>query len=149
MVRTAAGIDPEIAMIEFPGSNFVGGDWENGFGIHFTPQEDGWLTASYTFNSLKQGPPGIVHGGALASVLDEAMTAAVFAAGQPAFTVNLSLDYRVAVMVGTPVILQGRVDVIDRRKLYTLGRVLLPDGTTAVDAKALFLAQRSFEEHKP
>jgi acyl-coenzyme A thioesterase PaaI-like protein len=128
--------------MEFPGSNFVGGGWTNGFGLHFTPQDDGWLTATYTFDVLKQGPPGIVHGGALASVLDEAMTAAVFAAGEPAFTVNLNLEYRVAVMVGTTVTIQGRVDVIDRRKLYMLARVTLPDGTHAVEAKALFIAMR-------
>ena len=131
--------------MEFPGSNFVGGGWTNGFGLHFAPQEDGWLTATYTFDELKQGPPGIVHGGALASVLDEAMTAAVFAAGQPAFTVNLNLEYRVAVQVGTTVTIQGRVDVIDRRKLHTLARVVLPDGMHAVEAKALFIAMRKSE----
>jgi acyl-coenzyme A thioesterase PaaI-like protein len=132
-------------MTDFPGSNFVGGGWVNGFGLRFVPQEDGWLTASYTFDSLKQGPPGITHGGALASVLDEAMTAAVFAAGYPSFTVNLILDYRAAVLVGTPVTIQGKVDLIDRRKLYTIARVLLPDGALAVEAKALFIAQRQSE----
>lgn len=128
--------------MEFPGSNFVGGGWTNGFGLHFAPQDDGWFSAAYTFDSLKQGPPGIVHGGALASVLDEAMTAAVFAAGHPAFTVNLILDYRVAVTVGTPVTIQGKVDLIDRRKLYTIARILLPDGSQAVEGKALFIAMR-------
>jgi acyl-coenzyme A thioesterase PaaI-like protein len=132
-------------MTTFPGSNFVGGGWTNGFGLHFTPQGDGWLTATYTFDSLKQGPPGIVHGGALASVLDEAMTAAVFEAGYPSFTVNLILDYRVAVQVGVPVTIQGKVDLIDRRKLYTIARVVLEDGTQAVEAKALFITQRKVD----
>lgn len=129
-------------MIEFPGSNFVGGGWANGFGLHFASQDDGWLTVSYAFDSLKQGPQGVVHGGALAAVLDEAMTAAVFAAGYPAFTVNLILDYRAAVLVGTPVIIQGKVDLIDRRKLYTIARVVLADGTLAVEAKGLFIARK-------
>lgn len=129
-------------MTDFPGSPFVGGGWTNGFGLHFTPQEDGWLGASYTFDGLKQGPPGIVHGGALASVLDEAMTAAVFAAGYPAFTVNLILDYRAAVLVGTPVTIQGKVDLIDRRKLYTIARVVLADGTLGVEAKGLFITRK-------
>jgi acyl-coenzyme A thioesterase PaaI-like protein len=129
-------------MIDFPGSNFVG----SGFGLHFTPQDDGWLTASYTFDALKQGPPGIVHGGALASVIDEAMTAAVFAAGYLAFTVNLNLDYRVPVMVGVLVTIQARLDVVDRRKLYMLGRIVLPDGTSAVEAKALFIASKGTQE---
>ncbi len=129
-------------MVNFPGSNFIGGAWANGFGLQFAPQDDGWFSATYTFDSLKQGPPGIVHGGALASVLDEAMTAAVFAAGYPAFTVNLILDYRAAVLVGVAVTIQGKVNLIDRRKLYTIARVLLPDGTLAVEGKALFVARK-------
>jgi len=129
-------------MVEFPGSNFVAGGWANGFGLHFALQDDGWLTASYTFDSLKQGPSGIVHGGALAAVLDEAMTAAVFTAGYPSFTANLILDYRAAVLVGTSVTIQGKVDLIDRRKLYTIARVVLADGTLAVEAKALFIARK-------
>jgi acyl-coenzyme A thioesterase PaaI-like protein len=125
-------------MMNFTGSNFVG----RGFGLYFTRQEDGWLTASYTFEADKQGPPGIVHGGALAAVLDEAMTAAVFAAGEPALTVNLTIDYRAAVLVGVPISIMGKVDRIERRKLYMLAQILLADGTLAVDAKALFIMRK-------
>jgi hypothetical protein len=47
--------------------------------------------------------------------------------------------------VGTNVTIQGKVDLIDRRKLYTIARVLQPDGSLAVEAKALFIAIRQAE----
>jgi acyl-coenzyme A thioesterase PaaI-like protein len=126
-------------MFDFNGSNFVGGKHENGFGLRFAVQSDGSLLANYTFDILKQGPPGIAHGGAVAAVLDEAMTAAVFAANLPSFTVNLNIDYRAPIRLGVPVRIMGRLDVVDRRKLYLVARITLPDGTVAAEAKALFL----------
>ena len=68
-----------VKIPNFNGSNFVGGDYENGFGIQFALQPDNSVKATYTFDKLKQGPPNIVHGGALSAVIDEAMTATVFA----------------------------------------------------------------------
>lgn len=126
-------------MLNFPGSNFVGGKHENGFGLQFELQSDNTLTAIYTFDVLKQGPPGIVHGGAIAAVLDEAMTAAVFAAGKPALTVNLMVDYRAIVPINTQVQIMGRIDVIERRKIFTQAKIILPDGTVPAEAKALFI----------
>ncbi len=126
-------------MLDFQGSNFVGGSHANGFGLRFELQSDNTLTATYTFDSLKQGAPGIVHGGAIAAVLDEAMTAAIFAAGKPALTVNLMIDYRAIVRIDTPVQITGRVDMIERRKLFTVAKIILPDGTVAAEAKALFI----------
>jgi acyl-coenzyme A thioesterase PaaI-like protein len=126
-------------MLNFTGSNFVGGSHENGFGIHFELQPDKTLSAAYTFDILKQGPPGVVHGGAIAAVLDEAMTAAVFAAGKPALTVNLMVDYRAVVRINTEVQIIGRIDLIERRKLFTVAKIILADGTIAAEAKALFI----------
>jgi acyl-coenzyme A thioesterase PaaI-like protein len=129
-------------MIEFNGSNFVGGTWQNGFGIQFRPQPGGGLYAIYRFDVLKQGPPGIVHGGALAAVLDEAMTAAVFASGKPAFTVNLNIDYRHPVRIGAEVRIEGKVERDEGRKLFTSARVLLADSFLACEAKALFITMQ-------
>lgn len=126
-------------MLDFRGSNFVGGSHANGFGLRFELQPDKTLTARYTFDILKQGPPGVAHGGAIAAVLDEAMTAAVFAAGKPALTVNLMVDYRAGVPIDTEVQIIGHIEMIERRKLFTVAKIILPDGTIAAQAKALFI----------
>jgi acyl-coenzyme A thioesterase PaaI-like protein len=126
-------------MSETPFSNFVGGQHENGFGLRFTTHPDGTVSAAYTFDPLKQGPPHMVQGGALAAVLDEAMTVAVYAVTHLAYTVNLSLDYRHPVKIGEPVTITGQLDFVDRRKYFASARILLAGGVIAVEAKALFI----------
>lgn len=136
-------------MFDFHGSNFVGGKHDNGFGLRFALQPDDTLLATYIFDILKQGPPGLVHGGAIAAVLDEAMTAAVFAANKPALTVNLMVDYRAAVPIGTEVQIMGRIDLIERRKIFTIAQMMLPDGTVAAEAKALFITHPKADSIHP
>jgi predicted thioesterase len=48
-------------------------------------------------------------------------------------------------MVGTEVTIQARLDVVDRRKLYLIARIVLADGTNAVEAKALFITRKDFD----
>jgi uncharacterized protein (TIGR00369 family) len=126
-------------MTEFNGSNFVGGAWQNGFGLRFMTLPDNSVSALYTFHRNMMGPPGIVHGGALAAVLDEAMTAAVFAADRLAFTVNLNIDYRQPVHLLAEVKIVGQLERENGRKLYTSARIVLPDGHSAAEAKGLFI----------
>lgn len=131
---------------EFRGSSFVGGDWQNGFGLRFTVSSDGPVTANYVFDDLKQGPPGLVHGGALAAVMDEAMTAAVMTAGYLAFTVKLKIDFMHAVRIGQAVIIAGQLHQVTGRKLSVSAQITLPDGTLATKAEALFITPESFHE---
>jgi acyl-coenzyme A thioesterase PaaI-like protein len=127
--------------MQFMGSHFVG----QGFGLTFTKHDDGYLRAGYTFSQDKQGPPPIVHGGAQASVLDEAMTAAVFDVDLLAFTVNLTVDYKAPVYINVPVTIQGKLERREGRKLYLSGQIVLADGTIATQASALFIVVASPE----
>ncbi len=132
----------------FHGSNFVGGNWQNGFNVHFTIQpgdtETDYFSAEYTFSAHQQGPPGVAHGGAIASLLDEAMTAAAFEVEQrPAFTVNLNINYQQPVPLETPVMIRAFVERRERRKLFLKAALLLPDGTSASTADGLFILSRT------
>ena len=123
----------------FTGSNFVGGNWQNGFGLVFE-NVDGEFRAKYNFSDHQQGPPHIAHGGALASLLDEAMTAAAFhAAQEPAFTVNLNVNYRSPVFLNTEVEIIARVQEIKGRKITIFAEIKLPDGSVSTDATGLFI----------
>lgn len=126
--------------MQFPGSNFVG----QGFGLTFERDADGWMHASKIFDEQYQGPPTVVHGGALMSAIDEAMTASVFEHDMPAFTVNMNVDFRKTVHIGMMVTIRARVTRIDGRKLFMEGQVLLADGMIACEATALFIAMASF-----
>lgn len=125
--------------MQFIGSQFVGGKWENGFGIRFVQNEEGYMVADYCFTANKEGPPRVAQGGAIAAVLDEAMTAAVFTAGFVGFTVNLNINYRAPIIIGTTVKIVGRIEHVEGRKIFTAGHICLPEGTVATEATALFL----------
>ena len=133
--------------MRFRGSEFVGGDWENGFGLQFDVSDDKSVQAEFAFSDNKGGPPGLVHGGALAAVMDEAVTVAAYAINRPGFTVNLNVDYRVPVALGVPVRLVGQVNKIEGRKTFLSATLSLSDGMVAVEAKALFISSKELAEH--
>ena len=130
-----------MTKFDFTGSNFVGGNWDNGFGVIFShSHEANTYTAKFTFSERHQGPPFIAHGGAIAALLDEAITAAVAQeVGLPAFTVQLDISYRAPVHLNTEVTIIGQVLTVEGRKVYVQAQVILPDGTVATEAKGLFI----------
>jgi acyl-coenzyme A thioesterase PaaI-like protein len=71
------------------GSCFVCGKANpNSIGVEWYLVDDKKIEANFIFTIHHQGPPGFVHGGATAAVLDEAMGLAIWQAGYHAVTVN-------------------------------------------------------------
>lgn len=125
--------------LRFTGSNFVGGNWINGFGVTFNLDGDAYI-AHYTFKSHQQGPHNIAHGGAVAALIDEAMTATVFKSGLgPAFTVNLNISYRAPIYVGEQISILGKIVSLDGRKIFLRTEIYLPNNTLATEADGLFV----------
>ncbi len=123
----------------FSGSSFVAGTWRNGFGVTFEAQGDAYV-AHYIFKQHQQGPPNIAHGGAVAALIDEAMTATVFKSGYaPAFTVNLNISYRAPIYLGEQIRIMARLLQVDGRKVFLRSEILLPNGTLATEAEGLFV----------
>ena len=90
-----------------------------------------------------QGPPGMLHGGMCAALLDECMGALSHGIDRIA-TITVTLDLRFRL----PVPLDGRVVRVEawreqaelRRRNRVHGRLLLADGSSAVEATALMLS---------
>lgn len=122
---------------DFPGSNFVGSG--DGFGLQFGITPEGRVEGRVLLGRDKQGPPGFAHGGAIAAVLDEAMTAAVYAAGLAGYTANLNVNFRQAIPVESEVQVVGQVEEVEGRKIFTSARILLPDGRLAAEGHGLFI----------
>ncbi len=122
------------------GSTYVQGDPPGGFGLrmYYNPQT-GHTTGKLVFDASKTGPPGHAHGGAVVTVLDEAMGAAAWAADLPVLAVNLNVDLRISVPIGVEVTVIGRVLQVDGRKVYTAAELILPDGRVAATSRGLFL----------
>jgi acyl-coenzyme A thioesterase PaaI-like protein len=88
------------------------------------------------------GAPGIIHGGVLATCLDETMAALGFVLDRVhCVTATLELKYRVPVPFDArPLRVEAwREHTDNRRRQRVSGRLLLPDQTVAVEASGIFV----------
>ena len=104
----------------------------HGFRLDFAHPEKGRLTAEAIFKKEHQGFKGIVHGGLVATLLDEMMVNLAWIEGVPAVTAELNIRLKKAVKVGEKVLLEGRIKREEGRALYA--------SATAKDARGTLLA---------
>lgn len=113
---------------------------ENPYGlqIHFYDNGEDEVRADYTVPEHFQGYPGIVHGGILATILDELVGRAVMAEDSNYFMVSakLTVRYRNPVPTGVPLKLVGKVIRRRGRLAITRAEIRLPDGTLGAEAEA-------------
>ena len=110
-----------------------------GLAAQYYLEADGTVGGVVVIDESKEGPPGHAHGGALAMLVDEAMGMAAWYQGHRVVAVNLNINYRHAVPLNQPVTVTGKVDRLDGRKAFGVGKVILPDGTVAVEATGIFV----------
>lgn len=92
------------------------------------------------------GHPGIVHGGLLATLLDEGLARCCFGAlpNKIGMTANLNINYRAPAPAGTFVVLKAKTTKVEGRKAWVEGHIetLVGEGekpTVLVEATALFI----------
>lgn len=78
-------------------------------------RENRRATAEVTFGPEHQGWDGVVHGGILASVLDDVMAHSILTTDNLAITTEISVIYRKPVRVGETLHLEGTVDLLKSR----------------------------------
>ncbi|NND00640.1 MAG: PaaI family thioesterase [Gammaproteobacteria bacterium] len=120
------------------GSCFVCGR-DNPVGLRMQFYDDGKDTvcSDFTPDQRYQGYPEIVHGGILASILDEVVGRVAMIGDHHRFmmTVNLKVQYRLPVVVDTPLHAVGKVIRIKGRIGKAEGKIFLPDGSVACEAE--------------
>ena len=95
-----------------------------------------------TFGTDAEGHPGHAHGGAIASLIDDAMGTTAWTAGHRVFTLSMTVSFRSFVPLATPVRLEASVASVDGRKVNVACRVLTPPDTVHAEATGLFLQPR-------
>jgi len=106
-------------------------------------EESPWaVAAEATLSDRYEGPPGYLHGGIIATLLDEAMSKANRAQGVTAMTRQMEVNYLRPVPSGCPIRVEGRVVRSEGRKHWTEARIQDADGATLAQAAGLFLAIR-------
>jgi acyl-coenzyme A thioesterase PaaI-like protein len=86
-----------------------------------------------------EGAPGYLHGGIIATLLDEAMSKLNRPLQLLAMTRHMEVDYLRPAPIDTPLSLTARHLRREGRKLFHTAELILPDGTPLARAKALFV----------
>ena len=116
----------------------------NPIGLHleFQLATDGSVVCLTIIPDTYEGPPGYVHGGMIATLLDEIMSKSIRAVGAMAMTRQMEVDYLRPVPSGAPIRLEGRLSRSEDRKFWSEARILNAQGTVLAQSKGLFIKIR-------
>lgn len=112
---------------------------DGGLHLKFLLAEDGTVVSLPTVPDRFEGPVGYLHGGIIATLLDEAMSKAVRARGRAAMTRQMEVDYLRPVPSGVAIRIESSVARNEGRKYWTEARILDASGVTLARSKGLFV----------
>ena len=106
---------------------------------------DGRATGRVTVGKPHEGPPGLVHGGVVATLLDHVLARALRAAGRGGLTATLTVRYRRPVHLGVPLLLTAEMGETHGRRTTATARLVAEDAPEVVlaEAEGLFVALRA------
>jgi acyl-coenzyme A thioesterase PaaI-like protein len=93
-----------------------------------TESVDGRVTGEVTLGKPYEGPPGLVHGGFTATLLDHVLARAARSAGHGGLTATLTVRYRRPVPLGAPLVLRAELGTTEGRRATATATL-----TTAAD----------------
>jgi uncharacterized protein (TIGR00369 family) len=113
-------------------------------GLHlvFLPSEDGSVSCQTAIPEAFEGPPGYIHGGIIATMLDEAMSKSVRALGKASMTRQLEVDYLRPVPSGAPIRIHGHLVRGEGRKHWAEATIQNAAGKVLAQSKGLFVEMR-------
>ena len=103
--------------------------------------DDGRAWASFHLNALYEGPPGTVHGGVVALVLDQVLGEAAASGGSPGMTGTLTLRYERNTPLGD-LSAEAWIDRVEGVKTIVKGEMRDADGETTARAEGIFILPR-------
>ena len=109
------------------------------FTISLASPENPVATAQVQLTHLHEGPPGYVHGGIIATLLDEAMSKLNRPLNVLAVTRNMEIDYLRPAPLHEPLLLVGHHIRREGRKLFHQAEIQQANGTVVARAKGVFI----------
>jgi uncharacterized protein (TIGR00369 family) len=101
----------------------------------WTLHEDGMARASFTSSREHQGWAGVVHGGILASLLDEAIVQRTRLEGKPTVTASLSIRFQRPVPTSATIIAEAGITSERPRALRLHASIRDESGTCYAEAE--------------
>lgn len=135
-------VEAEVLPPHYPTCLGCGPDAEHGFHLRVRreagPDGDDVVT-EHVFTRPQSGAPGIAHGGAVATVVDDLLGYLLYVVRRPAVTRKLDVEYLKPVLLDRTYTIRGRVDRLDGRKIWGSCQGLDPDGVEAFRGVGLFV----------
>lgn len=101
-------------------------------------EKDDGIVGVVVFGQAFEGPPGHVHGGWVAGILDHLMGMTHVRTGSPGMTGGLSVRYRRPTPLNTPIKVSAVAKALDERQTEVTAEMRYDDTITAT-AEALFI----------
>ena len=124
----------DSTVLDFPGCFVCGSDNAAGLHVKFTRDGDDGCRAEYTAHGDHVGWPGLMHGGLLFTLMDEAVAWAVCYAGLRGVTGKADTRFRRPVTVGTRLVITGEVVDHARRAVRARSEIRRADDPSQVVA---------------
>ncbi|MGY1837216.1 PaaI family thioesterase [Blastococcus sp. SYSU DS0510] len=108
-------------------------------------RDEGRCVGHVTVGKKLEGPPGLVHGGVVATLLDHVLARSARGAGHGGLTATLTVTYRRPVHLGVPLVVTGRLVSVEGRRATATARLVAADDpdTTLAEGEALLIALRA------
>jgi len=111
------------------------------FRVRWYEDADGVMVGKAWFGPGCEGPPGHVHGGAITTILDQAMGGGVWRSGHPALAGGLEVRFRSMAPLGLLARCRMVIESIDGRKIRARAELTdMTDGRLIAEATGLFVS---------
>lgn len=124
---------------------------DNPIGLKLNFQQDGKTArAEFTPTEFYQGWPGLVHGGIIVCLLDEAMGWVVLFEGIHCVTAEIQVKLRRPASIGEPLRITSSITKKSRKLVKTQAAIFLQDGTLIAEGTGThFVANSPNRTDKP
>ena len=124
------------------GNSCFGCGADNSVGLKLTFEgnpESATVSSMFTPLPFMSGGDGIMHGGFIALLLDEASSKVLSGLGKQGMTRNIDVSFEKPVRLDQTIRLEANLDRHEGRKHWIEARILNSEGQTLAKSKALFL----------
>jgi acyl-coenzyme A thioesterase PaaI-like protein len=106
---------------------------------YFRKPDASTLYAKAWFGKKTMGPPGHVHGGAMAATLDEAMGAAAWMNNHPCVAATITISFLAMLPIESETTVAARIEKVEGRKIYLRASLTDRAGTAVAEGTGLFI----------